>query len=114
MKNTLKLIFFILLLFALFVSLRMFIDVAFYSDVIGIKDVSILGIISILFTVSAFLIGCVIFLENRHPSKTLTWLIVLGIFPVFGFFAYLLFGQNFRRKECSKRRRYLMNRRFTI
>ena len=80
MKNTLKLIFFILLLFALFVSLRMFIDVAFYSDVIGIKDVSILGIISILFTVSAFLIGCVIFLENRHPSKTLTWLIVLGFF----------------------------------
>ena len=70
MKNTLKLIFFVLLLFALFVSLRMFIDVAFYSDVIGIKDVSILGIISILFTVSAFLIGCVIFLENRHPSKT--------------------------------------------
>lgn len=37
MKNTLKLIFFVLLLFALFVSLRMFIDVAFYSDVIGIK-----------------------------------------------------------------------------
>ena len=107
MKNTLKLIFFILLLFALFVSLRMFIDVAFYSDVIGIKDVSILGIISILFTVSAFLIGCVIFLENRHPSKTLTWLIVLGIFPVFGFFAYLLFGQNFRRKRMFQKKALL-------
>ena len=107
MKNTLKLIFFILLLFALFVSLRMFIDVAFYSDVIGIKDVSVLGIISILFTVSAFLIGCVIFLENRHPSKTLTWLIVLGIFPVFGFFAYLLFGQNFRRKRMFQKKALL-------
>ena len=107
MKNTLKLIFFVLLLFALFVSLRMFIDVAFYSDVIGIKDVSILGIISILFTVSAFLIGCVIFLENRHPSKTLTWLIVLGIFPVFGFFAYLLFGQNFRRKRMFQKKALL-------
>lgn len=67
MKNTLKLIFFVLLLFALFVSLRMFIDVAFYSDVIGIKDVSILGIISILFTVSAFFNWLRYFL--REPSS---------------------------------------------
>ena len=74
----------------------MFIDVAFYSDVIGIKDVSILGIISILFTVSAFLIGCVIFLENRHPSKTLTWLIVLG------FFRYLIFRLFIIRTELSE------------
>ena len=114
MKNTLKLIFFVLLLFALFVSLRMFIDVAFYSDVIGIKDVSILGIISILFTVSAFLIGCVIFLENRHPSKTLTWLIVLGFFRYLDSSLIYYSDRTFGGRECSKRRLCSMNKRFTI
>ncbi|MEH6889139.1 cardiolipin synthase [Bacillus sp. JJ864] len=107
MKNTLKLLFFLVGLFTVFISLRLFIDVTFYSDVMGIKDISFLGILSILFTISGFLIGFVIFLENRHPSKTLTWLMVLGIFPVVGFFAYLLFGQNFRRKRMFQKKALL-------
>ncbi|WP_042761674.1 PLDc N-terminal domain-containing protein, partial [Streptococcus sobrinus] len=39
--------------------------------------------------------------------KTLTWLIVLGILPVVGFFAYLLFGQNFRRKRMFQKKALL-------
>ena len=107
MKNILKLLLFLIGLFAVFILLRMFIDVTFYTDVIWIKDISFLGILSTLFTISAFLIGFVIFLENRHPSKTLTWLMVLGVFPVVGFFAYLLFGQNFRRKRMFQKKALL-------
>ncbi|MGG2066674.1 MULTISPECIES: cardiolipin synthase [unclassified Bacillus (in: firmicutes)] len=107
MKNILKLLFFLVGLFTVFILLRMFIDVTFYTDVIWIKDISFLGILSTLFTISAFLIGFVIFLENRHPSKTLTWLMVLGVFPVVGFFAYLLFGQNFRRKRMFQKKALL-------
>ena len=46
-------------------------------------------------------IGAIIFgsLSDKIGRK---WLIVLGIFPVFGFFAYLLFGQSFRRKSRRK------------
>ncbi|WP_078430353.1 cardiolipin synthase [Alkalihalobacterium alkalinitrilicum] len=59
----------------------------------------IVGASSIIFSLSALFIAIVIFFENRHPSKTLTWLMVLGVFPVVGFFFYLLFGQNHRKKR---------------
>jgi cardiolipin synthase len=64
----------------------------------------VFGVISILFTILAVLIGFVIFLENRHPTKTITWLIVLGIFPVIGFIFYIMFGRNFRKKKVFQRK----------
>lgn len=55
--------------------------------------------LTILFGISVILIAIIISLENRHPTKTLTWLIVLGAFPVFGFILYLLLGQNPRKRR---------------
>lgn len=59
----------------------------------------LVALFSILFSLSVFLIGIVIFLENRNPSKTLTWLIVLASFPLVGFVFYILFGRYYRRKR---------------
>ncbi|MCG3056346.1 PLDc N-terminal domain-containing protein, partial [Escherichia coli] len=53
----------------------------------------------LLITISVIFIGLVISLENRHPTQTLTWLVVLGSFPVVGFFFYLLFGRNIRKRR---------------
>ena len=50
----------------------------------------LLGYLSILITLTVMVIGFVIFLENRHPTQTLTWLVVLGGFPVLGFIFYLI------------------------
>ena len=55
------------------------------------------------------MIGFVIFLENRHPTQTLTWLVVLGGFPLLGFIFYLLFGRNYR-KEKMFRKKYFLDR----
>ncbi|MDF2607464.1 MAG: phospholipase D/Transphosphatidylase [Bacillales bacterium] len=52
----------------------------------------------VLFSLSCAFIFFVITLENRSPSKTIAWLVILGIFPIFGFFFYLIFGQNYRKK----------------
>ncbi|UOE93148.1 cardiolipin synthase [Alkalihalobacillus sp. LMS39] len=57
------------------------------------------GAFSLLFSLSVLFVAIVIFLENRHPTKTLTWLIVLGVFPLVGFFFYLMVGQNYRKKR---------------
>ncbi|RBW69943.1 cardiolipin synthase [Bacillus taeanensis] len=62
----------------------------------------LLGGLSILFSVTAFFIAFLIFLENRHPSKTITWLIVLVVFPVVGFIIYILFGQSYRRRRMFR------------
>lgn len=112
MKNILKLGFLFAVLSVLFVVLRMYNDSVIYSGITQLRGASIVKALSILITLSAFLIGCVIFLENRNPSKTLTWLIVLGIFPVVGFFAYLLFGQNYRRKRMFQKKAVLDEKKF--
>lgn len=54
---------------------------------------------SLFMTVSAILIGFIIFMENRNPRQTLNWIIVLAAFPVVGFFFYLFFGQNYRKRK---------------
>ncbi|MGD6833851.1 cardiolipin synthase [Sutcliffiella halmapala] len=70
----------------------------------GIWEGWLLGSISILFTISVVFIGFLISLENRHPTRTLTWLVVLGSFPVLGFFFYLLFGRNVRKRRLFQRK----------
>lgn len=59
-------------------------------------------IITTFFTLSVIFIGLVIFFENRNPSKTASWLLVLSVFPILGFFLYILMGQNFRKKKLVK------------
>jgi cardiolipin synthase A/B len=56
---------------------------------------------TIFFTLSVVLIGSIIVLENRNPSKTVAWLVILTIFPIVGFIFYIFVGRNVR-----KRRRY--------
>ncbi|MDT8862737.1 cardiolipin synthase [Alkalihalobacillus sp. MEB130] len=59
----------------------------------------VVGALSVAFSLSVVFIAVVIFFENRHPTKTLTWLLVLAAFPLVGFFFYLLFGQNQRKSR---------------
>lgn len=63
-----------------------------------------IGFLSILFSLSVFFIGFVIFLENRRPAQTLTWLVVLGSFPLLGFLFYILFGRNYRKRRMFEKK----------
>src|SRR5687768_4545589 len=64
----------------------------------------VIGTVSVLFTLSIISICIVIFLENRHPSHTITWLVVLGGFPLVGFFIYLLFGRNIKKRRLFEKK----------
>lgn len=61
--------------------------------------------LSIFLSVTVVLIGTVIFLENRNPSQTVAWLVILATVPYLGFVFYLLFGR-FYRKERKIRKKY--------
>ncbi|ARK31460.1 cardiolipin synthase [Halalkalibacter krulwichiae] len=87
MKNQLNVIVFLALLLALLYMTR------------GHWEGWVVGALSVAFSLSVVFIAVVIFFENRHPTKTLTWLLVLAAFPLFGFFFYLLFGQNHRKNR---------------
>lgn len=95
MKNTVRVIFFLLAL-----SILLF----FFRDRL---ESGILGFLSVIISLSVIFIGFVIFLENRHPSQTITWLVVLGSFPLVGFIFYLLFGRNYRKEKMFRKKYFL-------
>ena len=67
----------------------------------------LIGYVSILITLTVTVIGFVIFMENRHPTQTLTWLVVLAGFPILGFIFYLLFGRNYRKERMFRKKYFL-------
>lgn len=95
MKNTVRILFFVSLLAGIYYL--------FYEKL----DAVYLGYISIFMSLTVIFISFVIFLENRHPSQTLTWLIVLGGFPLVGFIFYLLFGRNYRKEKMFRKKYFL-------
>jgi cardiolipin synthase len=45
-----------------------------------------------------------ILIENRNPTKTLAWLLVIVFLPGFGLFVYFFFGRRFKKKKVFKRK----------
>jgi cardiolipin synthase len=95
LKNTVRITFFILVLSCI---------VFFFKDQL---NGGIFGFLSLFVTLSVIVIGFVIFLENRHPTQTITWLVVLGSFPLVGFIFYLLFGRNYRKEKMFRKKYFL-------
>lgn len=46
----------------------------------------------------------VILLENRNPTKSLAWIIVLLFIPIAGLIFYLFLGQNFRKEKIISKK----------
>ena len=63
----------------------------------------LLYVITIWFTI------IIVFLENREPSKTALWIIVLAFLPGIGFLLYLLFGENVRSKQYIRAQKVAEN-----
>jgi cardiolipin synthase A/B len=96
MRNTVRVIIFLLLLIGIYLIFQN----QFPSE--------LLKYFSLFISFSVLFISFLIFLENRHPAQTLTWLVVLGSFPLVGFIFYLLFGRNYR-KERIFRKKYILD-----
>ncbi len=61
-------------------------------------------VISIFSTLSVISISLIIFSENRNPSTTMSWILLLALLPVVGLPLYFLFGQNvFKRRKYNKK-----------
>lgn len=61
-------------------------------------------LISIFQTLTVITIGFAIFMENRNPSSTVAWILVLALLPVVGLVIYFLLGQNyFKRRKYDKK-----------
>lgn len=54
---------------------------------------------SILISLGVLSVVIIISLENRHPSKTLAWILFLALIPVLGLVFYFIFGRNYRKSK---------------
>lgn len=78
--------------------------VAFYYFGFGVLGSSAGTLISIFQTLTVITIGLAIFMENRNPSSTMAWILVLALLPVVGLALYFLLGQNyFKRRKFDKK-----------
>ncbi|MGZ9586347.1 cardiolipin synthase [Paenibacillus marinisediminis] len=87
MRRALQVALFIILLFSFGVYLN------------GTFGKSITWVVSLMTTLGVISLILIIFMENRHPSSTAAWILVLALVPVVGFIFYLLFGQNYRKRR---------------
>lgn len=61
-------------------------------------------LLSIFQTLTVITIGLAIFMENRNPSSTVTWMLLLALLPVVGLILYFFLGQNyFKRRKFDKK-----------
>lgn len=61
------------------------------------------------FILLTVMICVVIALENRNPTKTISWLLVLTLLPVVGVALYLLFGENLRKRRWNRTRSAILD-----
>lgn len=57
---------------------------------------------SIIFLINILCAVSLIFIERREPTTTWAWLLIILLFPAFGFIIYLIFGQNLSRQKIFR------------
>lgn len=55
-----------------------------------------------LLYINLFLSVVIVFFQRRDPKAVWTWLLLLYFVPVFGFFFYLIFAQDFRKSRMFR------------
>ncbi|MDQ7094517.1 cardiolipin synthase [Desulfosporosinus sp. PR] len=53
------------------------------------------------------ILGSLVFLGNRDPSKTIIWLLILGVLPILGALIYLILGRVVRKHQLSRHKQVL-------
>ncbi|HZK57588.1 MAG TPA: cardiolipin synthase [Clostridia bacterium] len=62
-------------------------------------------VVTVTYTIISIIIGIDILLDNRDPSSTVAWFMVLFILPIVGIFLYLYIGRNHRKKKTFIKKR---------
>lgn len=60
-------------------------------------------IFSLVFLLTAIPVAIMIVWEKRSPFKTVAWILVLILLPIFGVIFYLVFGQEYRKRKLFSR-----------
>ena len=57
-----------------------------------------------VYTLIVLIVMLKVLMDNRQPSKTMAWLLVLWFIPLLGIILYFFFGQNTRKEKMISQR----------
>lgn len=61
-------------------------------------------ILNIIYITTAVIIAISVILDNRNPTKTIAWVVVLFVLPILGLIFYFLVGKNHRKEKIFSRK----------
>jgi cardiolipin synthase len=62
-----------------------------------------INFVLLFFTINAITVAILVIMDNRTPSSTMTWILVLTLFPIIGLLVYIFFGRTW--KAFSRQRK---------
>lgn len=57
-----------------------------------------------LYIITVLGIAVMLILENRNPIKSISWILVIILFPILGLVFYVFFGQNLRKQKIISKK----------
>jgi cardiolipin synthase A/B len=61
-------------------------------------------ILNVIYLTTAIIVAFSVILDNRNPTKTISWVIVLFVLPIVGLIIYFLVGKNHRKEKIFSRK----------
>jgi cardiolipin synthase A/B len=61
-------------------------------------------VLNVIYLGTAILVAISVVLDNRNPTKTISWIVVLFVLPIIGLILYLLVGKNYRKEKIFSRK----------
>jgi cardiolipin synthase A/B len=61
-------------------------------------------ILNIIYLATAIIVAFSVILDNRNPTKTISWVVVLFVLPIGGLILYFLVGRNYRKEKIFSRK----------
>ncbi len=61
-------------------------------------------ILNVIYLTTAIIVAISVILDNRNPTKTIAWVVVLFVLPILGLIFYFLIGKNYRKEKIFSRK----------
>jgi cardiolipin synthase A/B len=61
-------------------------------------------VLNIIYLATAIIVAFSVILDNRNPTKTISWVVVLFVLPIGGLILYFLVGRNYRKEKIFSRK----------
>jgi cardiolipin synthase A/B len=65
---------------------------------------SIFLILNGIYLATAIIVAISVVLDNRNPTKTISWVVVLFVLPILGLILYFVVGKNYRKEKIFSRK----------